>query len=94
MGFKNIFIIGYDNDYFKTIKVDKWNQISILERHAFKQGDSDRHQINKELSLGQLLLIFSYSFSDLDRFPKNIYNLDQKSLIDSFKKIKIDDIRN
>lgn len=91
LGFKNIYIAGYDNNYFKTIEVDKNNKIHYLENHAFKQGGTDKYSYEKDksLNLAKLLLIWSYSFLDLCSFPKNIINLDENSLIDAFKKHNI-----
>ena len=91
LGFKNIYIAGYDNNYFKTIEVDKNNKIHYLENHVFKQGGTDKYSYEKDksLNLAKLLLIWSYSFLDLCSFPKNIINLDENSLIDAFKKHNI-----
>tara|TARA_B110000259_G_scaffold79434_1_gene93036 strand:+ start:6242 stop:7159 length:918 start_codon:yes stop_codon:yes gene_type:complete len=97
LGFKKIYIAGFDNDYFKTIEVDKENRIYYKEEHYIEQGSSGKHlfssseglkqnQNTQSENLGKLLLSLSYLFSDLDKFPKNIINLNEESLIDSFKK--------
>ena len=85
LGFKKIYISGFDNNYFKSVEVDEKNELSYLENHAFKQGDSDKFTFNK-INLGIFLLSQSYTFSDFYKFPKNIINLDKDSLTDALKK--------
>ena len=93
LGFKKIYISGYDNNYFKTIEVDKNNKIYYNENHAFKQDDNNQYNIDQHYSLnmklGKFLLDLSYLFLDLYKFPKNIINLDEESLVDSFVKENI-----
>ena len=97
LGFKNIYIAGIDNDYFKTFEVDKENRVYYKIDHATEQGGSgkfllgsigglNKNQKIEQINLGKALLTASYSFFDLYRFPKNIINLDENSLIDAFEK--------
>jgi len=97
LGFKEIYIAGFDNDYFKTIEVDKENRVYYSEEHYVNQGSSGKrlfstseglkqNQNTESENLGKLLLSLSYLFSDLDKFPKNIINLNEESLVNSFKK--------
>ena len=42
LGFKKIYIAGFDNDYFKAIKVDKENRIYYKEEHYIEQWSSGK----------------------------------------------------
>lgn len=87
--FDKIFICGFDNDYFKSLLVNKTNEMFYQNEHFFKQSDSSIIKINKEeaKNISELLYSHSFLFSDLYRFPKNkIINLNPNSLIDAFDK--------
>jgi hypothetical protein len=87
LGFKKIYIAGFDNDYFKTFEVDKKNKLFFKDNHAYNQKTA-KFKINESeaKNMGELLILHSKLFSDLYRFPKNIINLDHESLVDAFEK--------
>lgn len=88
LGFKNIYISGFDNNWFKSIEADKDNIIYYLNEHAVDQACSGKHIVPKREAenIGSLLNSHSYLFLDLYKFPKNIINLDSESLVDAFSK--------
>lgn len=88
LGFEKIYIIGFDNNWFKYITVNEKNEIFYLNKHAIYQADDGVHKVEKReaKNLGDLLYKHSFLFSDLYKFPKNIVNLDKESLVDAFSK--------
>lgn len=88
LGFKNIYISGFDNNWFKSIEVDKENNMYYKNEHAINQACSGKHMVPKKESenIGSLLNSHSTLFLDLYKFPKNIINLDGESLLDAFTK--------
>jgi hypothetical protein len=89
MGFKKIYICGFDNDYFKNITVDIENNLYYANMHFREQEDSKIRKVvhNEASNIAELLLVFSSLFEDLYKFPKDrIINLDNESLVDAFSK--------
>jgi len=89
MGFKKIYICGFDNDYFKSITVDLENNLYYANMHFKEQGDDKVKKVlyNEASNVAELLLGFSSLFEDLYKFPKDrIINLDNESLVDAFSK--------
>lgn len=89
MGFKKIYISGFDNDYFKNITVDIENNLYYTNMHFKEQGDSKIRKVthSEASNIAELLLGFSLLFEDLYGFPKDrIINLDKESLVDAFSK--------
>ena len=84
-GYDNIYIIGMDNTYIRTIFNDKNNHMWNLEEHA---GMEDYLMDNSMFSsVSALIEDLYYCFSDLKNFKGgNIYNIDQYSLVDAFEK--------
>ena len=88
MGFKNIYICGFDNNYFKNLFVNENNEIFYEEDH-FYDDDSNKSKIHKTeaKSVGELLYNHHFLFKHLEKFSKYpIINLDKESLVDSFEK--------
>jgi len=89
LNFDKIYIGGFDNSYFKSISVDKDNNVYYFNSHAYAQKDSAKYNNTEKgiRGLGDLLKIHSFLFSDLAQFPQNkIVNLDKNGLIDAFTK--------
>jgi hypothetical protein len=89
MGFKKVYICGFDNDYFKHITVDAENDLYYLNDHFKEQEDSKIIKVtcNEALNIAELLHGFSSLFEDLYKFPKDrIVNFDSESLLDAFNK--------
>lgn len=92
MNFKKIYILGVDNTYPRNTYSDINNSILNHEIHAGKKF-KDTTVVNNSLSYNTMADLFqelSILFRDAKKFNKknNIYNLDQYSLTDTFKKIK------
>jgi hypothetical protein len=89
MGFKKIYICGFDNDYFKSITVDIENNLYYANMHFKEQGDDKVRKVlhNEASNIAELLRGFASLFEDLYKFPKDrIINLDNESLVDAFSK--------
>ena len=85
LGYKKIYICGFDNNHWNNIKVDENNKIFQINRHFY---DNDEYLQNFTTpSVGNLLNKSSGIFKSYDKFKKyNIVNLDPNGLIDSFTK--------
>jgi len=89
MGFDKIYILGFDNDWIKSLIVDDKNNIWYKNLHFKEQADTGIHLVKNEeaKNIAELLLSFSYLFEDLYLFPKDkIVNLDPLGLVDAFSK--------
>jgi len=84
-GYDNIYIIGMDNTYGRTIFNDKDNNLWNLEEHAGTENYLCDNNMFSTISA--LMEDIFYLFSDLEKFKRNnIYNIDQYSLVDAFEK--------
>jgi hypothetical protein len=83
--YDNIYIIGMDNTYIRTLFNDYNNKLWDVEVHA---GDENwLHRLNGYDSIASRLQDLLYLFSDLRKFKQdNIYNIDPYSLVDQFEK--------
>ncbi len=97
MGYEKIYIIGFDNDYFKHLQVDEKNNIYYLDNHFYDKNNSDLTKRKEEIhySMGEVLLNTSLLFFGLENFKKlPIINLDNNSLVDCFSKSHNLDVYN
>lgn len=89
MGYDNIYICGFDNDFFKTITVDK-NNTAFFENNYFYNADKNMdNKIHEPLfqSVSEVLLWMHLCFIGLKKFDREpIINLDESSLVDCFSK--------
>ncbi len=91
MGYDEIYICGFDYDYFKKTSVNKDNQITFEFAHFYesKERPNDILPI-KKYSFGHHLYDCALAFIQHDKFKNfNIVNLHKNSFIDSFPKNKI-----
>ena len=88
MGYDVIYICGYDNDWFKSIKIDDNNEIFYTNKHYYNiTGHNLKVKGTDSNSLGELLYQYHFLFKHLEKFKNyNIYNLDKDSLVDAFSK--------
>lgn len=85
MGYDNIYICGFDNNYFLRVSVDIHNQLFIKDDHFYDKNSVDPIKI--EQSMSSFLMENHLLFLGLEKFSKyKITNLHQDSLIDSFSK--------
>jgi hypothetical protein len=83
--YKKIYILGFDNDQWKTIKVDKYNNIFNQGSHFY--GNQTYYKFNLKIRVGSILKKFAEIFENYELFKNyKIINLDKNSLINSFSK--------
>lgn len=83
--YDNVYIIGMDNTYIRSLYNDHNNQLWNVEEHA--DGENYLHKLDAYDSMASRLQDLIYLFSDLRKFKKdNIYNIDPYSLVDQFEK--------
>ena len=89
LGFKNIYISGFDNSWFKSLQVDEENQLYMDNSHFYDSGNHQTIKVDKAdgRDVGHYLYIQHFLFRDLKMFRKlPIVNLDKNSLTDAFPK--------
>ena len=87
LGYDNIYICGFDNDYFKAISVDENNDAYIIDKHFYDDGVKIRTTPSVGEGLGDILWEHYRLFKNLDFFRQfNIINLNKNGLIDVFSK--------
>ena len=90
MGYEKIYVCGFDNSYFKSIFVDKDNNVYYNDEHYYspRRPIDLKYKVSHEgRSVGELLYTHHFLFKQLEKyrgFP--IINLDEESLVDAFKK--------
>lgn len=87
MGYKKIYFLGLDNTYPKDVWVNKQNKLFNIERYAKKYFLSDQTRRYNSISdmYSELSLIF-YSLNLYKKYRNKIFNLDEFSLTNIFKK--------
>lgn len=84
LGFSRIFIIGFDNTFFREIRVNERNELVNLITHA---GEENREEVGGQ-GMSNFLRSQSTLFADYMKFSEdNVFNLDLNSYTDAFPKI-------
>jgi hypothetical protein len=97
LGYEKIYIAGFDNDYFKTVIVDKDNQIWNVDAH-FYDGKGLKRKVDMtgdycSRNMAEYLIVMATLFRHLYRFPADrISNLICDSLVDAFPKTNALDV--
>ena len=90
LGFKKIYVCGFDNNYFKNIEVDQENNMFYPDDHFYHQDRNTKmHKVHplEGRTLGEFLFNHHFLFKQLEKFKKYpIINLDKFSLVDAFSK--------
>lgn len=89
MGYSQIYICGFDNDYFLNLVVDDNNDMYYIDRHFYDKtgGQPSKVRDAHAHSVGELLYSHHFLFKDLERFKSYpIINLNQQGLVDCFPK--------
>lgn len=90
LGYDQIYIAGFDNDYFKKYFVDKDNIIFLKDDHFYDSKGSDTLVKAPQAdgrTIGEHLHSIHFLFKHLEKFKKfNIINLDPYGLVDCFPK--------
>ncbi|WP_345247148.1 hypothetical protein [Nibrella saemangeumensis] len=89
MGYSQIYICGFDNDYFLNLMVDEKNDMYYIDRHFYDKPGSTPSKIRdtNARSVGELLYFHHYLFKHLEKFKSYpIINLNREGLVDCFPK--------
>lgn len=93
LGYKTIYCIGFDNTYPREVFCDIDNRIMERSTHACTQPYV-RVLENCYENMGEYLNCIAENFHSLSVFPTDsIVNLDEYSLTDRFRKIKLKEFR-
>lgn len=86
LGFSRIFLIGFDNTFFREMRVDDQNRLVNLVTHA---GEETREESGGG-NVSSFLVSQATLFYDYQKFSGHeIMNLDLDSYTDSFKKVPV-----
>ena len=93
LGYDEIIIAGFDNDYFKRITVDENNIVWEVDEHFYDHDGGRKRRVCRPEYLGdkvsEHLIASAMLFSDLEQFcfsRTKIANLIADSLVDAFPK--------
>jgi hypothetical protein len=91
LGYKKIFVLGFDNTYPKDLFSNFNNRILEYNHHTNSKNDYVQDQTAVYSDIGDILGELSELFFSIRRFKKykNIFNLDQFSINTNFKKKSI-----
>jgi hypothetical protein len=93
MGYKKIYFLGLDNTYPRDVWVNKDNKLLNIERFANHYYLADQSKRYKSISdmYSEISTIF-YSLNLYKKYKDKIFNLDDYSLTNTFKKKNFKDI--
>jgi hypothetical protein len=96
LGFKNIYVVGADHSWLRTISVNDDNEVVSVQPHFYKEDDKEKARVVSEYKgyrLHQILFSFYVAFKSyfaIERYAKsrgvNIYNSTPGSFIDAFER--------
>lgn len=91
LGYKEIFICGIDNDYFRTLVCGEDNVLKQRVTHFYDEEGHDFKEmpvfLGHEVPTSIYFHYIAYLFTAVERFREyNIFNLDKDSYINSFSK--------
>lgn len=91
LGYKKIFVLGFDNTYPRDIFCDEKNRIFIYENHTDKRKNYLHNVTSVYTDVGDILSELSMLFLDLRKFNKikKIINIDPYSVNTQFTKKSI-----
>lgn len=94
MGFKEIYLIGADHSWLKTLDVNENNEVISVQPHFYKDNDEEKDRITsvyKNIKLHEILMSFYVAFNAYhkiaayaSRMGVKIYNSTPSSYIDAF----------
>lgn len=103
MGFKNIYIIGADHSWIRTLDVNEHNEVVTVQPHFYEDNNDERSRVTsvyKNVRLHEILLSFHIAFKAYHQIASyakqrgvNIYNSTPGSFIDAFprRKLRVED---
>lgn len=94
MGYRDIYIIGADHSWLKTLDVNERNEVVSVQPHFYKDNDEEKQRVTsvyKNVRLHEILLSFHVAFKAYHKIAAyastkgiNIYNSTPASYIDAF----------
>ncbi len=94
LGYREIYIVGADHSWMRTIEVNERNEVVSLQPHFYKEDNNERRRINAEYlnyPLFQIVHSFYVAFRAYFQIVEwasengiNIYNATPDSFIDAF----------
>jgi hypothetical protein len=91
LGYKKIFVLGFDNTYHRDIFCDEKNRIFMYENHTNNKENYLHNVTSMYTDVGDILSMLSMLFLDFRKFNKikKIINVDPYSVNTQFKKKSI-----
>lgn len=99
LGYKEIYIVGADHSWTRTLSVNDRNEVISVQPHFYKDDDKEQKRVDTEYlkyPLHQIIHSFYVAFRayhDIERFARthgvNIYNSTSGSFIDAFRRKKL-----
>ncbi len=94
MGFHEIYIIGADHSWIKTLDVNERNEVVSVQPHFYKDNEDEKSRVTsvyKNVRLHEILLSFHVAFKAYHKIADyaaskevHIYNSTPQSYIDAF----------
>lgn len=103
LGYKDIYLLGADHSWLKTLDVDEENHVVSVQPHFYKDGEEEHKRVAtmfKDTRLHELLWAFHLAFKGYHSISKyayrvgvKIYNSTPGSYIDAFPRKSINGLR-
>ncbi len=94
LGYKNIYIVGADHSWTRTLDVNERNEVISVQPHFYADDDKEKRRVNAEYlnyPLHQIIHSFYVAFRayhDIEQYARTkgiaIYNATPESFIDAF----------
>lgn len=96
LGFKNVYIVGADHSWTRTLSVNENNEVVSIQPHFYKDNASELAR-TKAVSMGltlhgilQSMVVAFRSYHTIERYARhigtNVYNSTPDSFIDAFRR--------
>jgi hypothetical protein len=92
MGYKEVCVLGLNNDWFKNIFVDKDNVVRIFDTHFYESAENDKMPVIEGTVHEELIssAIALESHHRINEYAENkgvaIYNASSSSMVDAYKR--------
>ncbi len=100
LGFKNVYIVGADHSWTRTLSVNENNEVVSIQPHFYKDNASELAR-TKAVSMGltlhgilQSMVVAFRSYHTIERYARhigaNVYNSTPDSFIDAFRRLPLE----
>lgn len=100
LGFKNVYIVGADHSWTRTLSVNENNEVVSIQPHFYKDNASELAR-TKAVSMGltlhgilQSMVVAFRSYHTIERYARhigaNVYNSTPDSFIDAFRRFPLE----